>query len=87
MYYQLLTIFTIYSVSIIIHSLSLLFIIMNTTDLSEKHVLRVVLPLCDLVAKFFDLGVLRCVGVDLVAQLLVLVEQALSISQTVGDVL
>ena len=59
----------------------------HCTDLSEEHVLGVVLALRHLVAKLLDLGVLGGVGVDLVAQLLVLVEQALGVGQTVGDVL
>lgn len=57
------------------------------TDLSEEHVLGVVLALRHLVPKLLDLGILGGVRVDLITQLLVLVEEALSIGKTVGDVL
>ena len=54
--------------------------------LTQEHVLRVLLSLCDLLSKLLHLGVLWSVGVDLVLQLLVLVQKLLGISQTVGDV-
>lgn len=54
--------------------------------LAQKHVLRVFLSLSDLISEVLHLGILGGVGVDLVLQLLVLVEQLLSIGQTVGDV-
>lgn len=54
--------------------------------LAQKHVLWVFLSLSDLISEVLHLGILGGVGVDLVLQLLVLVEQLLGIGQTVGDV-
>lgn len=54
--------------------------------LAQKHVLGVFLSISDLISEVLHLGILGGVGVDLVLQLLVLVEQLLGIGQTVGDV-
>lgn len=59
---------------------------MQVRYLAQEHVLGVFLSFGDLLSKVLHLGVLRSVGVNLVLQLLVLVEQLLGISQTVGDV-
>lgn len=57
------------------------------TDLSKEHVLRIILSLSHLIAKLLHFGILGSIGINLVLQLLVLVQQFLCVSQTVWDVL
>ena len=58
----------------------------QSPDLTQEHVLRILLSLRDLLSELLHLGVLWSVGVNLVLQLLVLVQKLLRIGQTVGDV-